>query len=497
MRILSDCLLPLATATLALASLPSLAQTPVPPNEPIPALFLSDIHLDPYHDPARVARLNAAPAAQWPAILSAPDSPTQPADAARLQQACPTRGTDTPDTLWRSSLAAIHARTAASRPRFVTVSGDLLAHAFDCKYRTLLPAASHADYVAFTERTVRYVLSGLRATLPRTPIYLALGNNDSACTDYHLAATHDEFLALTARIAAELLPPAALDEPGRTTLLATFPETGSYSAPLAGVPNTQILVLDDVFLSPRYATCGGSPDPGPATAQLDWLTAQLAAARAHNQRVWILGHIPPGIDLYTTARKLTDVCSGGKSVTFLASNQLGKTLAANAGTVRLALFGHTHSDEMQLLTPETDAPTTGPASPGVPVKLIASITPVNGNRPTFTVATVDPQSADLKDFTVYDASNATGIAATWTREYTYSDAYHQTAFDGPALRTLITGFQADHPARTPASEAYIRNYFPGDLSGLLQFVWPEYACGMDHTSPEAFAACICPAKPQP
>ncbi|GAC1423611.1 MAG: hypothetical protein NVSMB62_20100 [Acidobacteriaceae bacterium] len=510
MRISPKVLLLIATATLTLLSLPSIAQSPAPQNGAIPALFLSDIHLDPYHDPAKVARLNAAPASQWPVILSAPDSPTLAADDARLQETCPTRGTDTPDTLWRSSLRAIRAQTAAGRPAFVTISGDLLAHSFDCKYRALLPAATHAQYVAFTEKTLRYVLSGLRTTLPQTPIYLALGNNDSGCTDYHLAASHDELLSLTAGIAAELLPPAILDQSDRAKLLATFPDTGSYSAPLAGVPNTRILVLDDVFLSPRYATCGGTPDTKPAAAQLDWLAAQLSAAREHNQRVWVLGHIPTGIDLYSTARKLTDVCSGGKPVTFLASNQLGQALAASAGTIRLALFGHTHSDEMQLLQSDAsvqpdvtndtaaDAPAAASGTnTGVPVKIIASITPVNGNRPTFTLATVDTQTADLKDFTVYQASNATGIGTTWTREYTYSDAYHQTAFDSPALHALITGFQADRPARTPISQAYLRNYFPGDLSGLLQFVWPEYACGMDHTSPRSFAACICAAKPKP
>ncbi len=472
-----------------------LCTAPLHAQATIPALLLSDIHLDPFHDPAKVARLNAAPASEWPTILAAPDAATRAEAAVRLTASCPTRGADTPDTLWRSALQAIRTQTAASHPRFVTISGDLVAHAFDCKYKALLPKATHADYAAFTGKTVRYVISTLRAAVPNTPIYLALGNNDSACTDYQLAAAHDELLAFTASIAAETLP-----EANRAEVLATFPATGSYSAPLAGVPNTRILVLDDIFLSARYATCSGAHDPAPAAAQLAWLTTQLNDAHEHHQRIWVLGHIPPGIDLYTTARKLTDVCNGGKPVTFLASDQLAQTLAGQAGTVRLALFGHTHSDEMQLLIPHAESAGEGrssTAAAGVPVKLTASITPVNGNRPTFTLAKIDPATADLKDFTVYQASNATGIAATWSREYTYSTAYHQSAFDGPAVLTLITGFQADHAGQEPSSQAYLRNYFPGDASTLLQLVWPQYSCAMDHTSPESFAACICPAKPQP
>ena len=131
-RSLSFSLLPLA-ADRAIARCPQAAAAPAPST--IPALFLSDIHLDPFSDPAKVAQLDAAPASEWPAILAAPASPTQPADFAALQQACPVRGIDTPDALWRSSLAAIRAN--AAHARFVTISGDLLAHSFDCKYRAL------------------------------------------------------------------------------------------------------------------------------------------------------------------------------------------------------------------------------------------------------------------------------------------------------------------------------------------------------------------------
>jgi sphingomyelin phosphodiesterase acid-like 3 len=175
---------------------------------------------------------------------------------------------------------------------------------------------------------------------------------------------------------------------------------------------------------------------------------------------------------------------------FLGSEKLPEVLAANAGTVTLALFGHTHSDEMRLLQ-------TSPNSPGVPLKIVASITPVNGNNPTFTVARVDPATATLADYTVIMASSPTGDAATtWAPEYTYSTTYHQPAFSSAALTTLITGFQADPSADTPASQAYLRDYFPGDASSVIKFVWPQYACSLNHDSSAAFAACACAATPQ-
>lgn len=480
-----------AAAALLLASFFStallLAQTSAAPAPAtIPALFLSDIHLDPYADPAKVSKLNAAPASGWAAILAAPASPTQAADSAALQKACPVRGVDTPNVLWQSSLRALH--TDAAHAKFVTLSGDLLAHSFDCKFKTLLPAAPHADYVAFTEKTIRYIVTGLRESLPGVPIYVAMGNNDSGCTDYQLDATHDAFLALAAKIVAEALP-ADLPQADRAAVLTDFATGGYYNVPLADVPHTRLIVLDDLFLSPTYATCGGKPDPAPATAQIAWLTAQLAAAREHREHVWVMGHIPPGVNLYATARKFTNICAGGKPQMFLGSEALAETIAGNADVIRLALFGHTHSDEMRVLAPE---PAASAGAPGVPVKVVASITPVNGNRPTFTLAKIDPATATLVDYTVVMASNLTGIATTWAPEYTYSSAYHQPAFDSAAVSALISGFQADPSAKTAASQAYMGSYFPGDISPILQLAWPQYACSLDRDSAASFAACVCP-----
>src|ERR1017187_2122607 len=85
----------------------------------VTALFLSDIHLNPFHDPALLATLTG-PSVPIPAL------PPSPALAA-VQDFC-RKLPDTPDALFRSSLAAIRPRAASVS--FVTVSGDLLSHQF-------------------------------------------------------------------------------------------------------------------------------------------------------------------------------------------------------------------------------------------------------------------------------------------------------------------------------------------------------------------------------
>ncbi len=73
--------------------------------------------------------------------------------------------------------------------------------------------------------------------------------------------------------------------------------------------------------------------------------------------------------------------------------------------MQLAIFAHTHMDEMRLLKPaKADA-----ARQTVAVKMVASISPIDGNNPSFTLATIDPANAQLKDYRVIVASNQTGI----------------------------------------------------------------------------------------
>jgi sphingomyelin phosphodiesterase acid-like 3 len=288
---------------------------------------------------------------------------------------------------------------------------------------------------------------------------------------------------------AEALPAA-----DRAAVLRDFAAGGNYNIPLAGVVHTRLLVIDDLFFSGRYTPCSGKSDPAPAAAQLAWLTEQLATARQQHEQVWVMGHIPPGVDVYASAKKSGNACTGGKPQMFLASDALAELLARNAGVIRLAIFGHTHADEMRLLTPESDSTMSAAQTAlGVPLKGIASITPINGNRPSFTLASIDPVSATLLDYSVFMASNSTGVGTTWSKEYTYSTTYHMQAYDSEALTRLIPALQSDHAVKTAASQAYVSNYFPGTPSTALQFVWPQYACSLDHDSAAGFSACACGA----
>jgi sphingomyelin phosphodiesterase acid-like 3 len=468
----------------------------------IPALFLSDIHFDPFLDPTKAAALNAAPAANWPRILAGTQGSALTTAQRSAFRACANE-TDTSYALWQSTLAELK-KTAASS-RFIIFSGDLLAHNFDCKYKALVPGATPVSYLDFTLKTARYVLTTLHAALPGVPIYTALGNNDSGCVDYALDAQHDAFLAGVAPLIAQVADVAPANH---TSVERDFAVLGAYNAPLAPLPHTRIISLDDLYLSAKYSTCSGAHDPVPAANAIAWLKTQLDLARAAHERVWFVGHIPPGVDLYATARRLTNVCGGAKSTMFLGSDELAQTLAAYPDVVHLALFGHTHDDELRLLTP-SDLPSGSKAAQqttdneqrttqeGVPVKLVGSITPVHGNRPSFTLARVNAASATLVDYTVMMSSDPAAADITWSREYTYSATYHKPAFDASSLTALIADFQADPGDKQATSQAYIRGYYPSATdvatanAAVISAAWQPYACSLNHITAKSFAACTC------
>ena len=464
----------------------------------IPALLVSDIHFDPLHDPGKIKQLVDAPVSQWSSILAAPASPNQPRAFAQLQQTCQARGVDTPYDLLRSSLQAM--RSQQPDAQFMTVSGDLLVHAFVCRYKTLLPASTPGEYQAFVLKTLSYVMEELRAAYPAIPIYVALGNNDTPCRDYRLDPD-SEFLLRTGRILAEGLPPSQRPQAGKEFAIGGYYSVTMAAATMAApMHDTRLIVINDIFLSPNYSTCSGKADPAAAAAEMAWLRQQLTQAERLGQRVWIMGHIPPGINPYSTAATMKNLCAGAPPVTFLASDTLADLLVEHAAAIRLGIFAHTHMDELRLLEarlPEERLPESqgnGPrASPrqAVAIKLVPSISPVDGNNPSFIVAQINPASATLQDYQVIAASNQTGIGTIWSREYDYAQAYHEADFSPATVQQLITEFKDDRGATTQASREYIRNYFVGDLSLFLKPYWPLYVCSLDNYTAAAFTACVC------
>ena len=449
----------------------------------IPALLLSDIHFDPFRDPSKVAKLATTPVAGWEAILKAPDSPTQPAAFQAVQAACAgAKGLDSNEALFDASLAA--EKTHAAGLKFVTISGDLLVHQFDCRYKNLMK--TDEGYGEFAEKTASYVIKRVEAEFPTAAVYVALGNNDSSCGDYALNMP-DRFLTGTSKAVIDGLRGASAEDIAQAK---TDYEAGGYFGVtmIAPMKKTRLLVIDDMYLSKKWATCAKKADASDPAAVLTWLKSQLDGAAQRGEKVWVMGHIPPGIDVYATLKK-GKTCDVNGAESFLApagKESLADVLQAHADVITLGLFGHTHMDEMKLLP--------GKNGGGVAIKGVSSISPVDGNMPSFTMAKIDPAAAMMDDYTVYVAPNKTGVGGPWTREYGFGETYGQKVFSATTLKQIVSGFRADPQGAAAMSQAYEINFDPLYPIPVLVLGWPQYVCGMDKMTESEFRSCACGAK---
>ncbi len=125
--------------------------------------------------------------------------------------------------------------------------------------------------------------------------------------------------------------------------------------------------------------------------------------------------------------------------------------------------------------------------------MVPSISPINGNDPSFLVAQVSPQTATVKDYEVYAATNGQG--GVWNREYRYSDVYHLPDFSAKSVDQLTSQLVEDKTGEDETSRAYERYFLAGGgtFAALgLQRLWPAYSCSLRELEPAAFRRCMCP-----
>jgi len=455
-------------------------------SAPVEALLLSDAHFDLFRDPSKAARLVAAPVEQWDEILREADAPDQQEAWTKLQAACHEVAIDAPYALLRSSEAAMIAK--APQARFAMLSGDVLVHNLPCRFKTLFPTKSDDDYKALAVKLEQFVIYSLRQSLGNIPLYVALGNNDTACKDDYSMDPDNAFLVGIRDGVLGWLPEGV----EKKAAMASYSHLGDYAVTMAKpMVRTRLIVLNDLFQSWRYKSCNGAPTAAAVDGQISWLEKELAGAKRRGERVWVMGHIPAGLDSYSTLRQNKRVCEGEAPVMFLSSERLAEVMGKYADVIRLGVFGHSHMDEMRLFGGVEDH--VG-AVGKVPIKMVPAISPLASLVSEFVVAKVDTTKAQMVDYAVYAGSNITGVNTGWAKVYSFDATYHQTEFSAASLDPLIRGFEADKRVQDPMTIAYLSHVVGGEKALMLKSLWPKYSCVLEHHSATAYKACVCGAQ---
>ncbi|WPL13274.1 hypothetical protein Thiosp_03072 [Thiorhodovibrio litoralis] len=413
-------------------------------------LSLTDIHFDPFTEPDLIENLAMMPAEAWDAYLSR-----------RASTALPATGEPTNYALLNAVLA--NARVRVPTPDFIIYSGDFLGHGIWDKFDAAFANATPAERDDFILKTVTFVTKKIADTFPGVPVVFTLGNVDAFAGDYALVDEGD-FLARTAEL---FLQEWVGDIADAGEFLASYSAHGHYSLLLPSLDRTRLISLSSVFFSPQH------PDSGvevSADAQLDWLEGELVRAQAADERVWLLSHIPPSVDVYATLNSNPPaVVSQWREAPLARFLDL---IRAYAPLVLFGQSGHTHMDDFRLIS-HAETGYFPEESPEL-IKITPAVSPLFGNNPAYQVYGYDPASAHVIDLDTYYLDLERRTAPAWyTHEYDFA-----TAFD---LLPSATGFDELYRS-LPTNEAQRDNYllFYGSSTddSAMAADWQAYWCGI-------------------
>ncbi len=454
------------------------AQAKEPDNQQF--LIASDIHFNPMADATLVASLAAADPERWEAILQR----TRPESFSPYGQ----------DTNWWLLQSALdQMRKTLSHPAFVMFTGDLLAHRFRKKYLNATHDEDLEHYRAFVLKTVEFLAIEFRKRFPGTKILVTPGNNDEDCGNYSIQAG-GTFLSDTADLAREL---AGAD----ASFLDDWKALGSYGVPHPAIQGVRILSLNSIFFSNNYHAknfsqgCAVVESTG-ASDLMRWLRSKLEAARQANQKVWLMFHIPPGIDGYaTTHRSKEQENAGAASVATSCADSIVPmwmpiwtaefdSLLETYQDVILASFaGHTHTDDFRLVN-----------NAGVNkafVLIDPPVSPIYDQNPAFRIVTFRGDGS-LADQTTYYLTNleqaSRKVRGRWKKEYRFTEEWKTRQLDLGSLGVIYSHIQSTETARDQWLKLY--NVSSSAAKVLTDSVRGLY-CAIGALDPIAYERCYC------
>ncbi len=245
-----------------------------------------------------------------------------------------------------------------------------------------------------------YITTRLKTTFPNAQIVPALGNNDFI--------THNRADTLSYQLFYDnILSPLDKDGTIRTSFLA-----GGYYSYKNAAGLTIISLNTILFDAPNAA----------ADDELNWMGAMLA--KSHD--VWLMYHIPPGIDAYHKIKYDTAINMWGSQQ---YQQRFLDTIAKYQAKIKFQLAGHTHMDDYRTIKKHGKLVSYIHIAPGLSTR--------NGNDPGYQLLCYDTREHSVKNIITYFKDPA----ADWKIEYDFQSTYHtslnSTKFKMPASKSKM------------------------------------------------------------
>lgn len=463
------------TWTLLLACLAFLSPMSVIAGE---FLVISDIHFNPTAglDKKQFQKLSSLPASEWPKFLNSLEQPvSQP-------------GSDSNFSLMNATLNAAQQRLAD--PQFILYPGDLLSHEWQAKYNQLAARNLHEDptaYREFTRKALTVVANAFKEQFPDTMVYATLGNDDSFCQDYWIQPNGD-FLSTFFNAWKPLLGELGNDAIAQKSIQSL----GVYSVDLPGSKSNRLIVLNSVFwsasyccdyFSPKAMNCCDCVNQGdePGKQQFAWLERELSIAQQQNKHVWLLMHVPPGLDSYAE-EKANGASRAAELWTKEFTTRYLKLVSDYRDTLAVSFAGHTHMDDFRV-----------DRIRGIPVllhKISPGVSPIFGNNPAFQIYQQATSGKILNwqtHFTDLKNGSSKRRAAAWKLEYDARATYGITEVNAQSMTQVFAAMKSNPTG--PEANAY-RRYYRVQATPIAFKDLFIYACAVLNATFDDYHRCV-------
>ncbi|MBY0379901.1 MAG: hypothetical protein K2P99_05815 [Burkholderiales bacterium] len=413
-------------------------------------IILTDIHFNPYADCSKIplycSKLNdliEKPVEQWSFSEVKPSQYEE----------------ETNYSLLSTALSSFKNQVESDDNVSIFLTGDMLAHGFNMRYKYYKLFSSQDDITAFSAKTLLFVIQQIHKTYSKSTIYFVLGNNDTDMGDYMLPS--DEWLLSIANRLSKYIP-----ESYQVQFTNQFMSGGFYSIPL----NHQLQIIginNNVFSHHTQDSRGMAV----ANFEINWLNAQLAKLTRAGKYAIILQHIPLGADAYSSINKSKPVMLLNEQLQLEYVNTLRK-FNKNISAI---YAGHLHSEYLENIE-------------SIPLIGTIALNRRNGNYVGAKLLDYSNNTGKLNKFTTYTFTDNQESTPQWSQLYSYPDSYNTT----DSINNFIKSFPSD--ITNIQAKLYQRSY---DGNSILHpqpihnnIYWGYYFCFMNNTNEIEYSNCM-------
>ncbi|XP_061632688.1 acid sphingomyelinase-like phosphodiesterase 3b [Phyllopteryx taeniolatus] len=323
------------------------------------------------------------------------------------------------------------------------------------------------------EETVLRIIGNLTDIIsevfPGTKVYSALGNHD-----YHPKSQLPGGPSYMYNKTAEMWK-HWLDLESRET----FKKGGYYTEKLRNRTGFRMLVLNTNLYYDSNMLTQNDEDPA---GQFSWADGVLAQAAASKEKVYIIGHVPPG----TFEKK-----RGKHWYRPQFNTRYLELIQKHHAIIMGQFFGHHHTDAFRMFYDSKDSPiSTMFLSPGVtPWETTLPGVKNGANNPGIRIFEYDTQTLLVQDVVTYylNLTHANAGRDRWEKEYRLTESFQVADASPASMHQVLEGISEDS---CRLQQYYRFNSVNFDLSGCDEGCRVDHVCATREVDFHRYERCL-------